>query len=404
LTVAVQTRIDERTVVGLWERQQIPPAALGTLGLRVIFRGMPSDAGGPDYQDAVVSIGDKRLLTGDVEFHVDSADWYRHGHHLNPRYNRLILHVVWTDAGTETVTLDGRAVPVLALDACQGLFTAVLSGGGDVPAEVNPCWSVVASLPTGDLLEEVRRLGVQRFNERIQRFTSDLEVEEPDQVAYTALLEGLGYASNRRAFAQLADAVPYAWLQSLSRQDRLSTMLDAARLGPTASVPPPVRLPEDVWRLSMLRPANHPARRLHGLVLLLARMKPSLAAWLIDVVAGAVRPADLRKELIARVDGDTLIGPGRADELAVSVVLPLVAALEPEQRHAALLFDRYPSPPPNRWTRHMLNLFKDAGHGVSTVRTAREHQGMHHLYHAYCRNGKHGACSVCRLADVAKRS
>jgi hypothetical protein len=402
--VAVQTRIDERMVVRLWERQQIPPAALSMLRLRVIFRGMPSDAGGPDYQDAVVSIGTKRLLTGDVEFHADCTDWYRHGHHLNPRYNRVILHVVWTDAGVETRTADGRVVPVLALDTYRDLDRTFLADSGDVPAETNPCWSVFASLPTGDLLEEVRRLGVQRFCERMQRFMSDLVVDEPDQVAYTALLEGLGYASNRRTFAQLADSVPYAWLQSLSPQDRLPTILDAARLGPTASVPPPARLPEDIWRLSMLRPANHPARRLHGLVLLLSRMTPSLSAGLTDAVAGAVGPADLRKALVVRDGVDTFIGPGRADELAVSVVLPLVAALEPEQRCAARLFDRYPSPPPNRWTRHMVGLLQQAGHAVTTVRTAREHQGLHHLYHAYCRNGKHGACSVCRLADVADRS
>jgi hypothetical protein len=101
-----------------------------------------------------------------------------------------------------------------------------------------------------------------------------------------------------------------------------------------------------------------------------------------------------------REGDDAFIGPGRADELVVSVVLPLAAALEPGSNTAATVFDRYPSPPPNRWTRHMLGLLQRAGHDVPTVRTARAHQGLHHLYHAFCRSGRYGRCTVCRMARL----
>jgi hypothetical protein len=48
-----QTAIDEALVVQIWERQAFDCAALAALGLHVVFRGVPSDAGGPDYQDVV---------------------------------------------------------------------------------------------------------------------------------------------------------------------------------------------------------------------------------------------------------------------------------------------------------------------------------------------------------------
>jgi hypothetical protein len=398
--VAVQTRVDERMVVGLWERQEVPRAALNTLGLRVIFRGMPSDAGGPDYQDAVVSVAGKRVLSGDVEFHVSSSDWYRHGHHQNHRYNGVILHVVWVDDSIETRREDGTVVPVLALDRFAHLCpTALVERDAGMPTP-HPCVAAFAALPTDVLLEEIGRLGEERFNDRAQRFAADLSVEEADQVAYGALLEGLGYASNRRAFAQLADAVPYDWLQSLPRRERLPSLLDAARLGPAALPAPPAHLAHDAWRLAMLRPANHPARRLQGLVALLDRMAPSLATHLKEAVATADSPSKLRNVLVVREGDDAFVGPGRADELVVSVVLPLVAALEPGSNTAATVFDRYPSPPPNRWTRHMLGLLQRAGHDVPTVRTAREHQGLHHLYHAFCRSSRYGRCTVCRMARL----
>jgi hypothetical protein len=242
-------------------------------------------------------------------------------------------------------------------------------------------------------------LGVQRFEDRSNRFVADLAIEDADQVAYSALLEGLGFASNRRTFAELADAVPYAWLQSIPREQRLASLLDAARLAPSATISPPARLPVDSWRLTRLRPANHPARRLQGIVQLITRMTPSLAASLVHAVAGADRPVDLRKTLIVRDRDDAFIGPGRADELAVSVVLPLVTALEPSDERARTLFAGYPSPPSNRWTRHMLSLFQYAGHDVPRVHSAQEQQGLHHLYHTFCRPGNAGACPVCRTSS-----
>lgn len=398
--MAVQTRIDERMVVGMWERQAFSASALNSLGLRIVFRGLPSDAGGPDYQDAILSSGGKQLLTGDVEFHVTSADWYRHGHHLNSKYNNVILHVVWTHDTVETRRQDGVPVPVLALETSGRPPAPQVNTDSMSPLVPHPCVTRFAQLPTDLLLSEVQRLGVQRFNARSTRFVADLAVEDADQVAYGALLEGLGYASNRRAFAQLADAVPYAWLQSVPLEERLATVLDAARLAPEASIPPPAHLPADSWRLARLRPANHPGRRLHGIVLLLARMKPTLAFSMVDAVAAAKRPSELRKRLIVRDGDEALIGSGRADELVVSVVLPLVAALNPSDDRASKLFDQYPSPPANRWTRHMLGLLQHAGHDLQTVRTAREQQGLHHLYHAFCRGGNFAVCPLCRMTST----
>lgn len=394
--VAVQPRVDERIVAGVWERQAFDASKLAVLGLRVIYRGVPSDAGGPDYQDAVLVLGDQRLVTGDVEFHVNAGDWYRHGHHLNPKYNRVILHVVWSKDTRETRRQDGVSVPVLALEGST-LPEAFTPGAATaIPLFAHPCVATFNRFSTDELMGRIRHLGSERFEQRAARFAADLSLEDADQVVYGALLEGLGYASNRRTFALLADVVPYAWLMSVAVDHRLATLLEAARLGPRAAVPPPAHLPPESWRLAMLRPANHPARRLEGLVGLLTGMAPSVAQSMIDAVGAADRPSDLRRRLMTRVGEDAFIGSGRADELVVSVMLPLVAALQPSDVRALRLFDQYPSPPTNRWTRHMLTLIQQAGHDVPRVRSAREHQGLHHLYHAFCRAGNSAACSLCR--------
>lgn len=394
--MVVQTRMDEQTIVGLWERQSIAPSALSTLRLRVVFRGLPSDAGGPDYQDAILSVANQRLLTGDVEFHVNESDWYRHGHHLNPSYNCVILHVVWVKDAAETRRQDGSVVPVLVLHGNGPAVCTTAAPETAITLPHYPCVATFARWSRDDLLAEVRRLGSQRFEDRRARFEADLTVEGPDQVAYAALLQGLGYSSNRRAFADLADAVPYAWLQSIAPEQRAATLLEAARLGPRAAIRPPAHLLEGRWRLSRLRPANHPTRRLEGISLLMNGIGPALARSMSDAVSQAQRPADLRRQLVARADDGALIGAGRADELAISVVLPLVAALDGPHDHARELFEAYPSAPPNRWTRYMLGLLRQAGHDIQQVRSAREHQGLHHLYHTYCRGACADACPLCQ--------
>ena len=393
----VQPRIDERVVAGIWESQTYDSSDLSALGLRVVYRGVPSDAGGPDYQDALLSAGDRELRAGDVEFHVRASDWYRHEHHLNPNYNRVVLHVVWTNDTPETRREDGVQVPVLVLGSQSHLASGAIPGAPTQRPLPAGCVDTLARLPLASVLKLVRELGEERFRLRAARYMADLTVEDPDQVAWAALLEGLGFASNRRAFAALADAVPYRWLLSIPSHQRLSTLLDAAGLGPAATVPPPSRLPDGSWRLTRLRPANHPVRRLEGMVHMLADLRPSLATSLTDAVYRAKRPSDLRKAMLIRDDGSALIGAGRADELIVSVVLPFVSALDPSQERPLIAFRGYPAAPSNRWTRYMVGLMRDAGHTTYVLHGAPEHQGWHHLYHTYCRRGSGGGCPLCRL-------
>jgi hypothetical protein len=161
---------------------------------------------------------------------------------------------------------------------------------------------------------------------------------------------------------------------------------------------PPAHLPSGSWRLARIRPANHPERRLLGVALLLEKLDGPLAERLAEAVRAAEKPGDLRQALVARAAGEAFIGAGRVDEVIASAVLPFVSALEPESEKPERLFQRYPSPPANRWTRVMRGLFVQAGHDIKP-RTAVEHQGIHFLYHGHCRSERRSGCPVCDPHD-----
>ncbi|MDQ2740972.1 MAG: DUF2851 family protein [Chloroflexota bacterium] len=390
-----EPRLLEETVVSLWERQAFDPAALRSLQLSVIFRGLPSDAGGPDYQDALLAWQDREIIAGDIEFHVASADWYTHGHHRDPHYNRVVLHVVWRDDGQATIQENGGIVPVLALERHT---TNVLLLDSSVSAQAllpHACVARFRRFTTENLQTRIRHAGMTRFQERAALFSADMTCTPADQVAYTALFESLGYASNREACRQLADLVPYAWIMSVEPGERAKTLLQAAGFLSQGTARPPGRMTSDGWRLSRIRPGNHPAIRIEGMAHLLNRLGSPLAERLVDLVLDARRPAQLRAGLVASTAGRALIGAGRADEMACSAVLPLVAALVPDALGPPDLFTRYPSPPDTRWTRSMLDLLAEAGHDSIKSRTAADHQGLHHLYHRYCRREDSRGCPVC---------
>lgn len=388
--------IDERLVAGIWERQAYDSAALVRMGLAVVFRGVPSDAGGPDYQDAIFSTPAASLITGDVEFHVRSSDWYHHGHAGDERYNGVRLHVVWRDDSGCTVRQDGSLVPVLELSSAPAQLTPSLETFGPRLAP-HACIATFAGLTSDELTRQLALLGWMRFQEREDRFAAELELASPDQVLYASLLEGMGYASNRQTFLKLAEAVPFAWLVSLSPAQRAPALLEAAGLGPPCGVTLPARLRDPGWRLSRLRPGNYPEVRIRGAVCLLGRLGLAPAGALAHVVATARTPGEVRGCLMARVDGEACIGAGRADELAASVVLPFVSALDRSLPGTRALFARYPSPPTTRWTRVMVDLMGQAGHEIA-VRTALDHQALHLLYTRFCRGEGSADCPLCGQA------
>lgn len=389
--MALAPAIDERLVAELWERQAFDSSALASLGLGVVYRGVPSDAGGPDYQEALLSTAASGLVRGDVEFHVQSTQWYVHGHDRNAAYNDVILHVVWDDDAGATVREDGELVPTLAL---QEYAPALVSVPRQRPLVEHPCVAAYASLSSDEVWGAIRRAGTLRFEDRAERFAAEMEFREPEEVFYTALLESLGYASNRETFRDLADVVPFAWLQTLDSGRWAEVLLDAARLGPPGPAKPPAHLPANAWRLTRLRPANHPARRILGVVQILTRLGPRPIDSVRVACESAQRSADVRRVFAVTGGADCAIGRGRADEMVCSVVLPFLAGLPGTDTRAFELYCEYPSPPYNRWTRIMLDRLLQAGHTVRP-RRAIEHQGLHYLYHSHCRFERQDGCSVC---------
>lgn len=80
--------------------------------IHIIESGIHNHNSGPDFFNAKVRIDDQ-VWAGNVEVHIKSSDWYKHGHECDTAYGNVILHVVWTydklvsrPDGSELVTVE----------------------------------------------------------------------------------------------------------------------------------------------------------------------------------------------------------------------------------------------------------------------------------------------------------
>ena len=399
----------ERALSVLWRRSPSLPDGLTTQDgrrLRVLYAGRPNPREGPDFLDARLAAESGEVVTGDVELHVRAPDWYGHGHHLDPNYNGVVLHVVLIPKGRrDTRQQSGISAPVASLGPLVGELERASREAGP-PAE-GP-----QALDDDTLADTLDSAGDARFAARTRGVRLELRGTPPDEVAHRAIMEGLGYASNRRPFRELGVRVPFAAASAL-RDEPPATRLTAlralligaagfldhaevshesgtlkrlyremSRRAPRASGarrPRPMR-PSN-WRTFRVRPSNHPVRRILGGSHLMDRYS---ATGLSRGLQEDVRTLEVRR-LRERLEARPFVGPGRAGDLAVNAVLPFVRAMAEEQGDRELAgrcletYRAFPGLAANDVTREMARIL--GGDRVSALaRGARRQQGLIHMY------------------------
>lgn len=388
----------ERALAALWQRAHALPDGLVTQDgrrFRVVYPGRPNARPGPDFQGAVLASEDGETITGDVELHLSAPDWYGHQHHTDPNYNGVVLHVVLRKKAVAPARQQsGASAPVAAMEDVAPLLG---TAGQQVPAALS--W--LASLDDAALLALLARAGDQRFLARSRGFALELAAGDAEQVLYSALLDGLGYAANRRPFRELARLVPFRVLVPL-REEPASTRLLVIRAmllhasGLMEQVKPAEAaamgrllrhlsrtgtLSADRWELFRVRPANHPVRRIEGAARLLDRYLDTGLARGLEEATRASSPRRLAEALTAR----PFIGTSRARDLAVNVALPFLHARAAQGRDAGLsrlcleVYRAFPVTQDNEMTREVLRLLASRRAPLK-LRYARQQQGLVQLY------------------------
>jgi hypothetical protein len=357
--------------------------------LRLLFAGRPGGSMGPDVCDAVfcAATGDRspwsdalvvERYVGDVEFHIRASDWFVHGHHADPRYNAVILHLVsYSDDAHPTRRQDGTIVPVCSIQDLP-LMTVLPVATMEGNLGHWSCHYTMRDLSMEARAELLTRAGMLRFEQKSHRFLEQLHTSptfDPfdlyDRCLLPALAEALGYGRDRAFFRAVG-----LWLTG-----QISVLPEP--LGHTAT---PASL--DVARLRVLRRLLM-EWKLPGL------WKKIRQLLLSDEHAGACTAEGALSALRAAFSKVGLSST-RTDILICNVVCPFAAAvalLEQDRglgEHARALYRLHPGLPSNRITRMMsgqLLLEKEPPGSC-------QQQGLHYIYQQTCREKRCESCLV----------
>ncbi len=367
--------------------------------LQGIFPGYLNTSEGPDFRSAKFAL-DGTIYRGDVEVHIRPADWLRHGHHLDPKYDRVVLHLVSEKNGTKDLKIRnsrGDLIPTLSFSDFPPSHT------GDRPER-----RCSMHMPEEDIL---RTLSLERFVQRGRILAERMSGSGCDQVLYREFLYMLGKPANSNPFMRLAEILPWDEISMIRKYYHLSVdgwYYLLLRLGglvkrdhrrPEERLLNRLPLQPDDWSKGGLRPVNRPEHRLYGLAYFISTLPGPAPRFLWYELAMERLPVKTAiRQLIHmhRTPGRQGWGTGQVLELVGNVVLPhlyqeahlmqspgftdyiteLYFALPSANRYACLGIFRPVYQPPNRF-------YKD--------------QGFLEIYRRCCSSGNCSECPICRV-------
>jgi hypothetical protein len=327
----------------------------------IIFHGTWSNGFGPDFANASMEFAHTGFRAGDVEIHTRSSDWTAHGHHLDPRYNNVILHIVTIDDLPETRREDGGIVPVAILSVPDDVLFAIDRRLPEIWAEIGGtvCADDLTKHDPARIRSALHRLGDLRLANRLPLIESEIAEGDANAVLIRMMFDAFGYSENRGPMRQLADILlrnglhehptlqrspgePSHWLTGM-----LLGMGGFLPLAPSDAHAGGI-LPEDqylverawsrsgaafaddmvpanAWHVTRVRPANHPVARIMQAATLLARTGGRPLDPLLNALYEERSLVDWIRELTAR-PGHPGLGNGRATAMAASVLLPFALA------------------------------------------------------------------------------
>src|SRR4029079_8996852 len=86
--------LTERHVQAIWFEQKYFKGLKTSTGelIEVLSSGIWNVDAGPDFRKAHLKIGNS-FFFGDIEIHLTDNEWQQHQHHIDARYNQVILHI-----------------------------------------------------------------------------------------------------------------------------------------------------------------------------------------------------------------------------------------------------------------------------------------------------------------------
>lgn len=282
------SKVFEKEIYELWKKHDSFSGLNSVSGdnISIIDPGVQNnDIAGPDFKNARIRIGNLTFV-GDIEIDSNYVDWKSHGHNIDSKYNKVVLHVALHNSNKQpyVYTKDGRKVPsVILSNYLPKNFKEIISEE-DEEEEIGPqhlkCGSASASVPVNDKLKFISQLGVERFRKKCTRIYSrlkelkylkELRAKEPiitydltpafhervfvhndfkekdlwEQLFYEMIFEALGYSKNKGIMLTLAQHVNLDFIRQIENDGNFLENAESALLSISGLIPAELKIKDE---------------------------------------------------------------------------------------------------------------------------------------------------------------
>lgn len=282
-------KIHEKFFADIWKQQKFTKEiqTLDGEAIEILSAGEENkEHAGPDFCNARIKIGNITYV-GDVEIDTVQNDWKNHGHLLNKRFNKVILHAVFSNDSDAAyvVSQDGRKIPTLAFGKylSQTLSSAIknaISREREGRTNKIPCTEISDQLSENDKLDFLETLGAERFKKKCEKLITRLKeliylkenhLAEPvihyalpkehyekklshdaindkliwEQLFYELLFEALGYSQNKNMMMRLAQSANLNFLRNFIDHEDFRLIAEAAYFSIGGLIPDVLNLKEE---------------------------------------------------------------------------------------------------------------------------------------------------------------
>ena len=196
--------------------------------LQILNFGQHNKYSGPDFLNSKIEINGQ-LWAGNVEIHLNSSDWYAHGHHLDPAYQNVILHVVWN----HDKTVYGPAGhPITTLQMSEYVDISLLENFQRLLHQQRKrfinCEDYRKDVSVFILLPWYEHLYRERLDTKavvLKKLLNELNGDW-ERCFFIWMLQGFGQLVNKNSFLSLARSVDFKLFRRMSSEvDKLESLL-----------------------------------------------------------------------------------------------------------------------------------------------------------------------------------
>ncbi|TYP91692.1 Protein of unknown function (DUF2851) [Fodinibius salinus] len=313
----------EKLLHWLWKHRQFSTSQLQTgSGDKVIIHntGTLNKTDGADFRGADITVGDLRWH-GDVEIHWNLAGWKAHGHHADPNFEQVILHVIFEEEQGCVTRSDGTSIPTLCLSPLlrQPLkkFMAQYRQGPDLP-----CSGHLSFISEEAFAQQIQKAHKEYFEQKVEDLLEFYDPTLPPSKAWQkmfaiALFDGLGISHNREPMQKLATELFDVAEPSTLKSTLKAKAIRLSEIENDATHPRKLN-----WNHKGVRPANHPRpRMMQGAECLCFILQLPFQHWMRK------DPELLWEKMVHSISTTPSLGTERSDILFGTVFLPALYSL-----------------------------------------------------------------------------